>query len=115
MCGTLCAGCSGLAQLSGFEPALDHMTDAKPGSIRKDLDQCRIIAAAYAGIGADEIAYGLAGGAIVGGIAGLGIASVPGSAIGSALGGVSGVFRSGDVYRTVYTNCMRNRGHVPLN
>jgi fermentation-respiration switch protein FrsA (DUF1100 family) len=104
-----------MSQLTGWQPALDHMTDKQPGLIAKNMRECQIVAAAYTGIGADEVLYGLGGGATLGAVAGLGIASAPGTAIGSALGGMSALFNSGEIYRQVFSNCLRGRGHLPLN
>ncbi len=111
----LISGCAGIAQLQGWAPALDHAADSKPGCIAKDLRDCQLIAAAYTGIGATEIAGGLLAGAGLGAAFGLGVASPLVAGAGAGLGAITSLMSSGDEYKQIFINCLRGRGHNPLN
>jgi hypothetical protein len=98
----LLSGCAGYLQVTDWKPALDHMTDARPERIAKDERECKILDSAYVGYGILEFVPDL----IVGAAKAFTFGASPSK---------SPDQDSGSAYKSIYSACMKGRGHFPLN
>jgi uncharacterized protein YcfJ len=114
---------SGCAQTTGYRPVIDVRSDPRAQYVGIDDQECQRLASDNAGAGKGALVDGgvgaLAGGAI-GAVAGA-FAGNPaiGAAIGASAGGIGGVakgaYQGDENYKRIYKNCMRGRGHTPLD
>lgn len=115
---------TGCAEQRGWTPTVDTYGNPNAYRLNQDLAECKQLASQASGGTAREAAIGVgtgglmgaAGGAIIGAITGN---PGTGAAIGATAGGLSGGatqgFQSDAQYKNAYNNCLRNRGHRPLN
>jgi uncharacterized protein YcfJ len=120
----LSLGVVGCVNQNTWRPTVDPYNDPNSATLSRDEADCRRIAHDSSGNVAGETAKGTAIGAGVGAAAGAiigAIAGVPGTgaAIGAAAGGTAGggykAVESSDQFKTVFKNCMRERGHNVLD
>lgn len=114
---------TGCAQTTGYKPVIDPYADPRVQFLQQDMAQCEQIAKENSGVGKGIATDGLTG-ALIGGASGaiggafLGDPAV-GAAVGGAAGGLIGMtkggFQADETYKRVYRNCLRNRGHFPLD
>lgn len=116
-------GLAGCASVTGYQPVFDTYADPRAAYLQQDTVQCEQIAKANAGVGKSVATDGLTG-ALIGGAAGAALGAVignpaTGAAIGGAAGGIGGAAKGGimadEGYKRIFRNCMRQRGHVPLD
>jgi uncharacterized membrane protein YebE (DUF533 family) len=114
---------SGCAQTTGYKPVVDSYGDPRAMYLQQDMMDCEYLASQNAGVGKNVMTDGLAGG-LIGGAAGAAIGAVvgnpgAGAALGAAAGGVGGMAKGGimgdETYKRIYRNCLRQRGHRPLD
>jgi outer membrane lipoprotein SlyB len=116
----LFAGC---ASKGGYTPTVDTANDPNAQNLTKDENECRVIAEKSADT-TNSTLKGVGVGALVGAAAGAAIGAAvgapgQGAAIGAAAGGIGGGVKEGlggeGDFKTVFKNCMTNRGHTVLD
>ncbi len=116
----LFAGC---ASQGGYTPTVDTANDPNAQNLTKDENECRVIAE-KAGDTTNKTLKGAGVGALIGAAAGAAVgaavgAPLKGAAIGAAAGGIGGGAKEGlegeGDFKTVFKNCMTNRGHTVLD
>jgi len=114
---------SGCATYGGYQPVVDPRTDPNYANIQQDTVECQNLAK-QAGNTAGETLKGAGVGALLGAAGGAAIGAVAGNAgagaaIGAAAGGIGGGASQGiqadSNYKSAFNNCMRGRGHTPIN
>ena len=107
----------------GYQPVVDPRTDPNYANIQQDSAECSELAKQAGNVGGDTL-RGAGVGALVGAAGGAAIGAVvgnpaTGAALGAAAGGIGGAANQGmdadNNYKRAYNNCMRGRGHAPLN
>jgi hypothetical protein len=128
---TRCGSILALALLLGgcvnqntWKPSVDPYADPNAANLSRDEADCRRIARESSGSTAGKTAkgtgigagVGAAAGAIFGAIAGSpGLGAAAGAAVGGLGGGGYEAIESSKDFKTVFSNCMRGRGHTVLN
>jgi hypothetical protein len=110
---------SGCAEMQGWQPTIDTYNDPNAYRIGQDMAECRQLAKQASGTvtntlidGGVGALVGAAGGAVAGALIGN---PAIGAAAGAAAGGFGGAGYGGltgeGKFKSVYSNCMRNRKH----
>lgn len=115
---------SGCAEQRGWTPTVDTYGDPNAYRLNQDMAECRQLAGQASGGVTRESAVGMGIGGLIGAAGGAAIGAATGNpgkgaAIGAAAGGISsgasqGV-QSNEQYKRAFNNCLRNRGHRPIN
>ncbi len=115
---------TGCAEQRGWTPTVDPYGDPNAMRLNQDMAECQQLAAHASGGTAKESAIGVAGGGLLGAASGAAIGALSGNAAAGAMigatagglgGGITQGYSSNAQYKSVYNNCLRNRGHRPLN
>lgn len=114
----------GCAQYMKWQPVIDPYGDPRGQFIQQDMNECRWIAERASGGGVNSTALDAAVGALGGAAAGAAGGMLLGNpAIGAAVGAAAGGFGGGayggidsdNIFKSAFKNCLRNRGHRPVN
>ena len=113
---------SGCASISGWQPVVDYRTDQHPERLAQDQLECKQLANQAAGT-VTETLEGVGVGALVGAAGGAAIGAIvgnpaTGAALGSTVGLAGGLYEGSQAnsnFKHAYSNCLRNRGHFPIN
>lgn len=114
---------SGCASYGGYQPVVDPRTDPNYANIQQDQVECSELAKQAGNVGGDTL-KGAGVGALVGAAGGAAIGAIignpaTGAALGAAAGGIGGGASQGieadNNYKRAFNNCMRGRGHTPIN
>jgi len=115
---------AGCVNQNTWSPTVDPYTDPNAARLGIDEAQCRQIANQAAGSSLQQTGKGALLGGLLGAAAGAAIGAAAhdpgmGAAIGAAAGGFGGgAFegtKSNQSFQTIFTNCLRERGHKVLN
>jgi uncharacterized membrane protein YebE (DUF533 family) len=114
---------SGCAQTSGYRPVVDPYSDSRSSFLQQDIAQCEQLAKDNSSVGKGVATDGITG-ALLGGAGGAAIGALmgnpaTGAALGGTVGGLGGAtkggFQADETYKRVFRNCLRARGHNPLD
>lgn len=114
----------GCAEQRGWTPTVDPYGDPNAYRLNQDMSECKQLASHASGGTATESAIGVAGGGLLGAAGGAAIGALTGNPasgamIGATAGGLTGGasqgFNANAQYKNAFNNCLRNRGHRPLN
>ncbi len=115
---------SGCYSQTGWTPTVDTYNDPNAYRINQDMAECRQLASQASNGLARETAMGAGVGGLLGAASGAAIGAIAGNPgtgamIGATVGGLGGAskqgFESEAGYKRAYQNCLRNRGHRPIN
>jgi hypothetical protein len=113
----------GCATYGGYQPVVDPRADPNYANIQQDSVECGNLAKQAGNVGVDTL-KGAGVGALVGAAGGAAIGAIvgnpgTGAALGAAAGGIGGGASQGmdadNNYKRAFNNCMRGRGHNPIN
>jgi len=110
----------GCASQSDWQPTIDTYGNSRSQYLTRDLDECRAIAQSAIGTATEDTTLAATVGGVAGAVGGMvlgGMLGRPGR--GLALGAASGAIAGGGIanaqsqeqFETVYSDCMRERGH----
>jgi len=114
---------SGCATYGGYQPVVDPRTDPNYANMQQDSAECSELAKQAGNLGGDTL-KGVGVGALVGAAGGAAVGAIignpgTGAALGAAVGGIGGGANQGidadNNYKRAFNNCMRGRGHNPIN
>lgn len=115
---------SGCYSQTGWSPTVDPYGDPNAYRLNQDMAECRQLASQASNGLARESAMGAGVGGLVGAASGAALGAIAGNPgkgaiIGATVGGLSGGakqgFESEAGYKRAYNNCLRGRGHRPIN
>ena len=108
---------------SSWTPAVDKANDPKANTLAQDEAECRQLAKTGAA-STKQAAEGAAEGAAVGAVAGAVIGAMVGApGVGAEIGAAGGATSTGTTmardsnadFKTIFSNCLKERGHPVLN
>lgn len=109
---------------TGWSPTVDSSGSPNSYRLNQDMQECKQLATQASNGVVKESAVGIGVGGLLGAASGAAIGAftgnpAKGAAIGATVGGLGGGAKQGleseTRYKNAYNNCLRNRGHRPLN